>query len=221
MSGIAGIIHFDGAPIEPGLVQKMTSAMAHRGPDARAIALQSNSSLYWIGGIVVSCNYMVDAVRWLPDDEADVHILFINRPIDSAYEDILDEAMAGWLPAPELMEVEGWIHSNGRVALLAGNIADMEKRSILLRQIIPYVAGLFGKVVLHAAAVGTNDGCYAFVGESGVGKSTLANELADLGLNLMADDLSPIEFILNGPILCSASSGSNQFHCTGQNWLTQ
>ncbi len=34
MSGIAGIIHFDGKPVEPGLIEKMTSAMAHRGPDA-------------------------------------------------------------------------------------------------------------------------------------------------------------------------------------------
>jgi asparagine synthase (glutamine-hydrolysing) len=33
MSGIAGIIHFDGKPVEPGLIEKMTSAMAHRGPD--------------------------------------------------------------------------------------------------------------------------------------------------------------------------------------------
>src|SRR5258706_6261824 len=33
MSGIAGIIRFDGAPIEPGLVETMTTAMAHRGPD--------------------------------------------------------------------------------------------------------------------------------------------------------------------------------------------
>lgn len=33
MSGIAGIIHFDGKPVEPGLIDKMTSAMAHRGPD--------------------------------------------------------------------------------------------------------------------------------------------------------------------------------------------
>lgn len=33
MSGIAGIIHFDGKPIEPGLIKKMTGAMAHRGPD--------------------------------------------------------------------------------------------------------------------------------------------------------------------------------------------
>ena len=33
MSGIAGIIHFDGAPVELGLIEKMTSAMSHRGPD--------------------------------------------------------------------------------------------------------------------------------------------------------------------------------------------
>ena len=33
MSGIAGIIHFGGAPVEPGLIETMSAAMAHRGPD--------------------------------------------------------------------------------------------------------------------------------------------------------------------------------------------
>ena len=33
MSGIAGIIRFDGAPVEPGLIAKMTAAMPYRGPD--------------------------------------------------------------------------------------------------------------------------------------------------------------------------------------------
>ena len=33
MSGIAGIIHFDGAPVELGQIEQMTSAMAYRGPD--------------------------------------------------------------------------------------------------------------------------------------------------------------------------------------------
>ena len=33
MSGIAGIIHFDGAPVAPGQVEQMTAAMAYRGPD--------------------------------------------------------------------------------------------------------------------------------------------------------------------------------------------
>ena len=33
MSGIAGIIRFDGGPVEPGQIEKMTGAMSYRGPD--------------------------------------------------------------------------------------------------------------------------------------------------------------------------------------------
>jgi asparagine synthase (glutamine-hydrolysing) len=33
MSGIAGIIRFDGGPVEQGLVERMTGAMSYRGPD--------------------------------------------------------------------------------------------------------------------------------------------------------------------------------------------
>ena len=33
MSGIAGIVRFDGGPVEPGLIEKMTAAMPYRGPD--------------------------------------------------------------------------------------------------------------------------------------------------------------------------------------------
>jgi asparagine synthase (glutamine-hydrolysing) len=36
MSGIAGIVRFDGAPVEPGLIESMTAAMSHRGPDGIA-----------------------------------------------------------------------------------------------------------------------------------------------------------------------------------------
>lgn len=33
MSGIAGIVHFDGRPVAPGLIERMTAAMDYRGPD--------------------------------------------------------------------------------------------------------------------------------------------------------------------------------------------
>ena len=33
MSGIAGIIHFDGTPVESGQIQQMAQSLAHRGPD--------------------------------------------------------------------------------------------------------------------------------------------------------------------------------------------
>ena len=33
MSGIAGIIHFDGRPVAPGEIEAMTASLGHRGPD--------------------------------------------------------------------------------------------------------------------------------------------------------------------------------------------
>jgi asparagine synthase (glutamine-hydrolysing) len=45
MSGIAGIIHFDCAPVAPGLVEKMTGAMAYRGPDGIGHWVRGNVAL--------------------------------------------------------------------------------------------------------------------------------------------------------------------------------
>lgn len=33
MSGICGIVNFDGAPVDPELLKKMAEAAAYRGPD--------------------------------------------------------------------------------------------------------------------------------------------------------------------------------------------
>ncbi len=33
MCGIAGVIHFDGEPVDVGVIRRMTDAIAHRGPD--------------------------------------------------------------------------------------------------------------------------------------------------------------------------------------------
>ena len=45
MSGIAGIIHFDGRPVEPGQVEAMTAAMHYRGPDGINHWRRSNVAL--------------------------------------------------------------------------------------------------------------------------------------------------------------------------------
>ena len=45
MSAIAGIVHFDGAPVAPGLIEKMTSAMAQRGPDGIDHRVQGSVAL--------------------------------------------------------------------------------------------------------------------------------------------------------------------------------
>ena len=42
MCGITGVIHFDGAPISPVYLKRMTDALAHRGPDGEGQWIEGN-----------------------------------------------------------------------------------------------------------------------------------------------------------------------------------
>jgi len=44
MSGIVGIVHFDGAPIDRHLLGQMTASIAFRGPDAQELWIDRNVS---------------------------------------------------------------------------------------------------------------------------------------------------------------------------------
>jgi asparagine synthase (glutamine-hydrolysing) len=43
--GICGIVNFDGAPVEPGLVERMTRMLAHRGPDSEGVVHTGTAAL--------------------------------------------------------------------------------------------------------------------------------------------------------------------------------
>ncbi|HSJ27072.1 MAG TPA: hypothetical protein VLB67_02610, partial [Acidimicrobiia bacterium] len=70
----------------------------------------------------------------------------------------------------------------------------VEMRGWQLRQVAPTVAACFERLTLHASAVGIDGRIVAFVGESGVGKSTLAWALVKAGADPVSDDLLPIRF---------------------------
>jgi hypothetical protein len=61
-----------------------------------------------------------------------------------------------------------------------------------LRRVVPFASALQGKVVLHGSAVRWAESVIAFLGGSGVGKSTLADALCDKGLSRVSDDLIPV-----------------------------
>src|SRR5262245_46766439 len=44
MCGIAGIVHFDGAPVERARLERMGAALAHRGPDAQGLLLDADAA---------------------------------------------------------------------------------------------------------------------------------------------------------------------------------
>ena len=59
---------------------------------------------------------------------------------------------------------------------------------LLVDQVLPLVLAGQGKTVLHASAVLTARGVVAFIGETGVGKSTLAASFSVSGLPVLTDD---------------------------------
>ena len=83
MSGIAGIIHFDSKPVQLELIEKMTSAMAHRGPD---------SVNHWIDGSVALGQCMLrstpESVHENPPliNESDSLVLVMDGRLDNHTE---------------------------------------------------------------------------------------------------------------------------------------
>lgn len=61
-------------------------------------------------------------------------------------------------------------------------------RHLLLNQVLPLVLSHRGRVVLHASCVERGGVGFAFAGESGRGKSTLAASFAQNGATLVTDD---------------------------------
>lgn len=59
---------------------------------------------------------------------------------------------------------------------------------IMLNQVQPLALSRQGRLVLHGSAVEVEGGCVAFLGESGIGKSTLAASFAASGHPFLTDD---------------------------------
>lgn len=66
-------------------------------------------------------------------------------------------------------------------------------RHLLIDQVIPRILGHRGALVLHASATLVNGAAVAFMGESGLGKSTLAAYLDEQGYPLLTDDCFAIK----------------------------
>jgi hypothetical protein len=61
-------------------------------------------------------------------------------------------------------------------------------RHLLLNQVLPLVLSRRGRLVIHASAVAIDGAVVAFVGRTGVGKSTLAAACCSAGARLVTDD---------------------------------
>lgn len=71
---------------------------------------------------------------------------------------------------------------------------------LYLNQVLPLALSRQGHLVLHASAVEIDDGCVAFLAESGRGKSTLAASFATSGSRFLTDDGLQIEWVNAQPL---------------------
>jgi Transglutaminase-like superfamily len=128
---------------------------------------------------------LTDATLSLPNDGTDTDAecaVLLGPPPDGIAEE--------WLALPEPPGGgRAWVRKDGRSVALESAGSRGEAVAALLRWAVPFASALQGKVILHASAVSRGRQAWAFVGESGAGKSALARTLSGRGWAAVADDL--------------------------------
>lgn len=84
--------------------------------------------------------------------------------------------------------------------------AEWDWQRFLVGRILPWAAALRGYEVLHASAVALGGGVVAFVGETGMGKTSLALRLVASGARFVADDVLALE-VSGETVIAHAGAG--------------
>lgn len=161
---------------------------------------------YYLCGITVGCNRFLGNDIPLSKSEPDTYIVF--RKKSAVYEPLSADIASDdcWHLIPDQVQAEGWLREDGRIALLASSENGSDHCFYQVRQIIPFLAGLQGQLVLHASAALMQGSVYAFVGESGAGKSTLVKALTVSGTIPVADDLLAVACDHQNPVAFTAGT---------------
>ncbi|MEI2581628.1 hypothetical protein [Scytonema sp. PRP1] len=106
----------------------------------------------------------------------------------------------------EVAEVGKFFIQRGREVVIDPVLGVEEAllRTILLGPILSILLRQRGLLVLHASCVDINNKAVAFMGGSGWGKSTLAAAFHTKGYDILTDDVMPIEFVSDSPIVIPA-----------------
>ncbi|BAZ22560.1 hypothetical protein NIES4073_34450 [Kalymmatonema gypsitolerans NIES-4073] len=106
----------------------------------------------------------------------------------------------------EVAEVGKFFIQRGREVVIDPVLGVEEAllRTIVLGPILSILLRQRGLLVLHASCVDINNKAVAFMGGSGWGKSTLAAAFHTKGYDILTDDVMPIEFVSDSPIVIPA-----------------
>lgn len=172
---------------------------------------------YSIAGMRVLSNRPASLGKVYTGTDGEVKVIFVEKAVNLA-------ELAGapgmsshpeeWLPWIDRSGVTVISSKDGKTVLIRDRDHAILDYAAFLRQMIPFASALQNKPVLHASAVRFEDRIVAFIGASGVGKSTLASHCHGLGFLPVTDDLLPVHV---GPqaALIPLAGGTK----TSPNWL--
>lgn len=154
---------------------------------------------YAVAGIMVATNRSAGELH-KGDYDASLTILFVEEEVflsDNALclSDL--ESLVGWSLLPECEQIQAIISDDGESVIVLESSRNSYNYSALIRRFVPFASAVQGKVILHASAVLVDGRVCAFIGESGAGKSTIAQQLVLKGYELYADDLLPCRVVQN------------------------
>lgn len=152
---------------------------------------QEVEAVWWVSGLRVAADRPLVEAEPCSDSEVDLQVLFRSDPGSEVEVGVLSSADSSgdWFKLMDKEAPLAWIRADGRLALVAEAEALIQGFDVLVRRVVPFAAALQDRVMLHASAVLAGEGVHAFIGASGVGKSTLAQRLGDQGLPVLSEDL--------------------------------
>ena len=152
---------------------------------------KNEQAVWWVSGLRVATDRPMVELEPCDDGEADLQVLFRADPGSEVEVGLLSSADSSgdWFKLMDQAAALAWIRADGRLALVAEAEALVQGFDVLVRRVVPFAAALQDRVMLHASAVLADGAVHAFIGASGVGKSTLAERLGEQGLPVLSEDL--------------------------------
>lgn len=159
---------------------------------------------YAVAGMVISTPFPIVELPDARGRAADWTVVRGDTPVDSGVEPVFELRTAddvlwatlgagagdGQFSLRYEGQVDFAIDARARTVTYVPRpgLADNSLRHLLIDQVVPHLLAVDGELVLHASAVALDGAAVAFIGPSGMGKSSLAAGWVQEGAPLLADD---------------------------------
>lgn len=163
------------------------------------------SRFYRLHGLIIASELEFPQLQEIPGRTPDVSITF------GAVDDVVPDAASqfrNWAALPGLMTITAFGTARFRIAggtdIVIDPLPGAEQADLVSFSLGSCMSALLQQrqlLPLHASSVATDRGALLITGRSGAGKSTLVAELVELGLPLLADDVTAIGLDPNGAAL--------------------